>query len=354
MNKKHATLPSFRALLIVGSFLVTVAGCLQDHPIPNPLTLSASQGPPFATGLRAPIGLADDPKGNLWVTEAGSGTVNNGQVTVITPAGVKYPVITGFLSVVNPEGTPSGLNHLLFRDGTIYVLHGVEGKLYTLNVTGFVPGTTAPIAASTLTGIDIGTFVRNAHPNAPDPKDSNLFNLAFGPNDDLFITDAGGNAIVRRDKTSGALSVYAVFPDFPNPTFPSAPVGPPTIDPVPTGIVFDGTNFYVSTLGGFPFPVGIAKIFRVSGTGAAPVTPVVYKSGFSGLTDIVLTPGGKPLVTEFGFSTPGRVASGDDPAISLFTPAITPVDILRSSTSPNTYYVLYYGPGIIVKLTAIN
>ncbi|MCY7359068.1 MAG: hypothetical protein LH609_16735 [Rudanella sp.] len=65
MNKKHTSFFSLRALLIVGSFLVTVAGCLQDHPIPNPMRLSAAQGPPFATGLRAPIGLADDSKGNL-------------------------------------------------------------------------------------------------------------------------------------------------------------------------------------------------------------------------------------------------------------------------------------------------
>ena len=93
MNKKHTSFFSLRALLIVGSFLVTVASCLQDHPIPNPMTLRAVQGPPFATGLRSPIGLADDPKGNLWVTEAGSGTVNNGQVTVITPAGVKLSLI---------------------------------------------------------------------------------------------------------------------------------------------------------------------------------------------------------------------------------------------------------------------
>lgn len=338
----------------MSGFLFAVASCLQDHPIPNPMTLSAVQGPPFATGLKAPIGLTEDPAGNIWVTEAGSGTVNNGQVTVITPSGAKYPVITGFVSAVSPENSPEGLNHLLYKDGKLYILHGTEDKLYIADVSGFVPGVTAPFAASLLTSYDIGTFVRNAHPNAPDPKDSNPYNLAFGPGGDLFITDAGGNAIVRRNQGTGALSIYAVFPDYPNPTYPSAPVGPPTIDPVPTGIVYNGTNFLVTSLGGFPFPTGISNIFQVSGTGPAPVTPTVYKTGFSGLTDIVLTPGGKPLVTEFGFSTPGRVASGDNPATSLFTPAITPVDILLSSTNPNTYYVLYYGPGIIVKLNATN
>jgi len=353
MKMQRSTLPSFLVLLVVSCFILLLDSC-QDHRIPDPTTLAAVQGPPFASGLRSPIGLTDDPKGNVWVTEAGSGTVNNGQVSVITPSGTVYPAITGFVSAISPENSPEGLNHLLYREGKLYILHGVEEKLYIVDVSGFTPGVSTPIAASSLTGIDIGTFVRNAHPNAPDDKDSNPYNLTFGPNNDLFIVDAGANAIIRRNMTSGALSVYAVFPDYANPTYPSAPTGPPTIDAVPSGIVFDGTNFYVSTLGGFPFPTGIASIYQVSGTAAAPVTPTVYKSGFSGLTDLTFTPGGKLIATEFGFSTPGRVVKGDNPATSLFTPAITPVDIMLSTAAADTYLLLYYGPGIIVRLSGSN
>lgn len=339
------------ACLFVGGALVSC----QDHAIQNPMTLTAAPGPPFATGLRAPIGLAEDPRGNLWVSEAGSGTVNNGQVTVITPAGVKYPVITGFVSSISPENTPEGLNHLLYRDGKLYILHGGnEDKLYIADVSSFVPGVTAPFAASLLTSYDIGTFVRTARPNAPDAPDSNPYAMTFGPNGDLFIADAGGNAIIRRNQTTGALSVYAVFPDLPNPTYPSAPMGPPTLDAVPNGIVLSGANFLVTGLTGFPFPVGGSNLYQVNANGTAPVTPTVFRGGFSGLTDVELTAGGQPIVTEFGFSTPGRVANGTNPAATLFTPAITPVDILRSMTSPNTYYLLYYGPGIIVKLNATN
>jgi len=356
MTQQRSLLRSWLTTLIVSSLLFSVTGCMQDHRFPNPVTLTAAQGPPVAAGLRFPIGLAEDNKGNLFVTEAGSGTVNNGQVTVITPSGAKFPVITGFVSVISPENTPAGLNHLAFKEGKLYILHGVEAKLYIADVAGFVPGVSTPIPASSLTSFDIGTFVKNAHPNAPDPKDSNPYNLTFGPNGDLFITDAGGNAVIRRNKDTGALSVYAIFPDAPNPTFsgPGPRVGPPTIDPVPTGIVFNGTNFLVSTLHGFPFPPGIAKIYQVSGTGNAPITPTVFKDGFSGLTDIALAPGGKPLVTEFGFTPPGRIADGNNSATTLFAPAITPVDILVSNTNPDTYYVLYYGPGIIVKITASN
>ncbi|MBN8826082.1 MULTISPECIES: ScyD/ScyE family protein [unclassified Spirosoma] len=352
MFPKRYYFPSMLTLLVVSIIVFGVASCvIQDHRIPSPEGLTAVQGPPFASGLKSPIGLTDDPKGNLWVTEAGSGTVNNGQVTVITPAGAKYPAITGFVSAISPENSPEGLNHLAYRDGKLYILHGVEEKLYIVDISSFVPGVSAPISASTLTGFDIGTFVRKAHTNAPDPEDSNPYNLTFGPNGDLFITDAGGNAIIRRDKTTGNLSVYSILPDTPNPGFPSAP-GPPTLDPVPTGIVFDGSNFFVTSLVGFPFPAGQSKIYQVAGAGTPPLSPSVYKSGFSGLTDLTFTSGGKLLVTEFGFSTTARVASGDDPNKTLFTPAITPVDILLSSAGTDTYYVLYYGPGIIVKLTA--
>ena len=80
----------------------------------------------------------------------------------------------------------------------------------------------------------------------------------------------------------------------------------------------------------------------------------LHKDGFSGLTDILLTASGKTLVTEFGFSTPGRIASGDDPSLTLYSPAITPVDILSSNSNADTYYVLYYGPGLILKFKATN
>ncbi|WP_420149432.1 ScyD/ScyE family protein [Spirosoma sp.] len=343
----------FQPLVLVGVFLFGLAGCaIMDHQFPAPTRLVPVQGPPFAAGLMSPLGLAEDLKGNVWVTEAGSGTANNGRVSVITPSGTIYPVITGFPSALSPENSPEGLNHLAYKDGKLYILHATVDKLFIADVAGFVPGVTPAVDANTIPSEDIGTFVKNARPNAPDAPDSNPYNLTFGPDGDLFIVDAGGNAIVRRKKSDGSLSIFATFPDVTKPA--SITAGPPTLDAVPTGIVYDGTNFLVSTLTGFPFPPGLSRIYKVNAMGAAPVTPTIYKDGFSGLTDILLPPSGKPLVTEFGFSTPGRIASGDDPATTLFSPAITPVDIMLSNVNPDTYYVLYYGPGLILKFTATN
>jgi hypothetical protein len=294
MNIKTTSLSSFLTLLLVGSLFFGVTSCMfqvQDHRFAAPTGLTQVGGAPLAAGLRSPIGIAEDPQGNVWVTEAGSGTVNNGQVSVVTPSGT-FTAISGFTSAISPENSPEGLNHLAYRDGKLYILNGVDEKLFIADVSNFVPGVSAPIPASSLQSFDIGTFVRNAHPNAPDPKDSNPYDLAFGPNGDLFIVDAGANAMIRRNKDSGALSVYAVFPDLVN---PGAPVGPPMVDAVPTGIVSNGTDFFVSTLTGGPFPAGAATIYRVSGNAAGPVTPVAYKSGFTGMTNITLSPNGLPI-----------------------------------------------------------
>jgi hypothetical protein len=72
--------------------------------------------------------------------------------------------------------------------------------------------------------------------------------------------------------------VLATFPNFANPT----PVGPPQIQAVPTEIIFDGHDFLVSTLTGFPFLDGAAVIYRVSLSGNVSV----YQSGFTTLVSI--------------------------------------------------------------------
>ncbi|GAB3316034.1 hypothetical protein GCM10027299_05780 [Larkinella ripae] len=355
MTIARSTFRTLLSLTIVSSLLFTVSSCLvkiQDHSFPNPQTLAVT-GDPVASNLMSPIGVTEDPRGFLWITEAGSGTASpaSGQVSVITPSGAIYPAITGFLSAQSPEGGPEGLNHLIYKDGKLYILHGVDDKLYIVDVSNFVPGTTAPIAASTLTGQDIRQFIFAQNPPLNTPQDSNPYNLTFGPEGDLYIVDAGANAVIRRNKDTGALSVYATFPDI------TGSPKPFSGDVVPTGIVFDGTKFWVTSLTGAPFHQGLASVFHVTPNGATG-TVTTYKTGFTGLTDIALTPGGKPIVTEFGFAAGppinGRIASGDDAGTTLvMVGPNNPVDILPSRTA-DTYYVVYNADkvGKIVKVMA--
>ncbi len=256
---------------------------IEDPGLSNPVVTE------IATNLRTPLGLELDQKNRLWVTEAGTGS-NDGQVSLIMQNGEVVPVIRGFASGIDPEGNASGLNHLVYRDGMLWILHGLEGRLYMADVSDFRPGD-IPLQASEIPFEEVGAFVLANDFGQEDTGETNLYNLTFGPKGDLFMTDAAANAIVRRDVKTGELSIFATFPDFANPT----PVGPPTIDAVPTGITYDGHRFLVSTLTGFPFVLGAAKVYEVDRTGNVEV----FEEGFTTLVDIELRGGGQPVVLQF-------------------------------------------------------
>ncbi len=333
-----------RALLLAGISALVVSSCVQDHKVPQPTKLSGSG---FAAGLKFPIGLTVGKGEVLFVTETGTGN-NDGQVTAITPDGQKYPVITGFPSVISPEGSPAGLAHLKYKDGKLYILHGILGRLYVYDISAFTPGVTPAVAAGGLPFEDIAGFVASIDfttLNFPDTGESDPYNLTFGPDGKIYITDAGANIVIRRNSV-GSFEVFATVPSIATGIVSG---GPPTVESVPTGIVYDGSKFLVTSLTGLPFPAGVAKIFQITPAGAL----TDYKTGFTGLTDIILSPGNKPVVTEFGFGPPGgRVASGEDAAVTLLSPVATAVSIELSLTFPDTYYVLSYGPGTIQKVTA--
>ncbi len=254
--------------------ILFIAGCrkIPDLPLAKITTV--------ATGLEAPMGLETDWQGNIWVAETGTAN-NDGKVVLVVPGGseagkettMTYDAIINLASILNAlSGEVEGPANLLFDNGTLYILAG--DYLYTADVSSFKPGD-APIDANTLPYEDIGTWVRSQ--NIVTPNDSHPYNLIKGPDGKLYIVDAGANAIIKRE-TAGDYSVFAKFPDMPNPT----PVGSPFIQSVPTGIIFDAGNFLVSTLTGFPFLEDQAVIYRVSMAGVVSV----YKEGLTTLTGI--------------------------------------------------------------------
>ncbi|MBC8151709.1 MAG: ScyD/ScyE family protein [Bacteroidetes bacterium] len=298
----------------------------------------------LASGFVGPIGVETDARGRVWVSESGSGK-NDGQVSMVTADGTKYPVITELPSTPFMNEV-SGTDHILFADGVLYILD--KSKLYKANVAGFNPGD-APIKASSLTPEDIGQFVLN-YPFVNNTRDTHLYNMTLGPDGALYIADAAANAIIRR-ATTGALSVLAEIPGIPNTT----PVGPRVIESVPTGIVYDGQKFLVSTLLGFPFPSGRALVYQVDLTGNVSI----YQSGFSSLVDVNLNqdavPG--PLVLEHGQFGPmgfaantGRLlkATGTGSAV-LLSGLNLPTDVEQADD--RTYYITSLGNGNLLKAT---
>ncbi|MDQ3291850.1 MAG: ScyD/ScyE family protein [Bacteroidota bacterium] len=328
--------------LLFSLSLLVVTGCREfyeylDSVEPNPLKVKE-----YATKLKAPIGLTLDAKQQLWVTEVGTGK-DDGTVSVFVN-GQKKVVINGFPSTIGDEGLV-GLNHLLIKDGKVYILH-TNGILYIADISSYKIGST-PLKASSLQKQNIGTFVLN-YPFKVKPDESNPFNLTVGPEDNLYITDAGANAVIRRTP-AGKLHVFTTFDDIKNPT----KLGPPTIDAVPTSIAFNNQHFYVTILTGFPFPTGKARIYSVDQSGKVSI----YQEGFTTITDMTFDPTYNPVVVEHGqFGeqgfTPntGKIVVAADNGQAKFGPALNqPTAIVRSG--PLTYYVNSLPDGKIFKVT---
>ena len=303
----------------------------KEEVVPEPEQLMAAN---FVDQLRAPIGLTLDTKGQLWVTEAGTGK-NDGSIVMITPQGTKTTAMTGFPSVI-ANGAIEGMSHPLFHDGKLYVLHGVSGMLYTIDVASFKAGDAA-LALATAQKEDVGTYIRSL--NLTNPINSNVFDLVMGPDGNLYIADAGANAIFKRDKATGKLSLFAKIPD-----------AATKVEAVPTGIVFDGTRFLVTTLSGFPFAPGNAKMYQITTDG----TVSEYKTGFTTLSHLTLSKNNKPLaiqMAEFG-ATGFQALSGkvvNEEGKVLLPSIMMPTDIERSGN--REFYLLSYALGTIQKLS---
>ncbi len=302
----------------------------EPDPIPEPVSFTRAG---FVTGLNHPIGGSVDARGNLWVTDAGTGA-DDASVIMITATGEKTTLLSGLPSVVS-NGSIEGISHALAHNNKLYILHGISGMLYIADVSGFTKES-SPLVLEDVPSEDVKTFI-NAQ-NLVDPLNSNAYDLTIGPDGDLFFTDAGSNAIIRR-KDDGTLSVFAKIPALDG-----------GADAVPTGIAWDGNDFYVSILTGFPFAPEAAKIIKVDKSG----TVSDYKTGFSTLSAINFTAGGKPLVVQLGVfgatgfgPTEGKVL--DETGKVLAEGFGMPTDLIKNND--RSYYLVNYLSGDIDLLS---
>lgn len=324
--------------------IIIVTGC-QDHRIPSaPITPTVTT---LATGLVTPIGVETDGKGRVFVTEQGTGK-NDGRVSEVTPDGKVYPVVTGLYSVTNTVGDLDATDHLLYVNGILYFLN--PKGLYKIDIASFKTGST-PIPASSLTPEYIQQFVLD-YKFVNDTGESHLYNMTLGPDDALYFTDAAANAIIRRSST-GALSVVTEVPGIVNPNPAGPPPGPPFIQAVPTSITYDGKQFLVSTLLGFPFPAGKAILYQMDPSGKL----TIYQQTFNSLTDVENDGNGKPLVLEYGVfgamgfgKNTGRLlrANGSGSDI-LLTGLNLPTDLRVADI--HTAYITSLGDGALLKVT---
>ncbi len=329
-------------LSVLGATCLLVACQDERAQTPVPLTVTT-----LTTGLVAPIGVETDASGRVFVTEQGTGA-NDGRVSEITPDGKIHPVITGLYSFKRPDNELDATDHLLISNNTLYFLNA-KG-LYQFNLGSYKTGD-SPIAAASLVPENIQQFVID-HVFTQDTGESHLYNMTLGPDGALYIADAAANAIIRRSP-AGQLSVVAEVPGITNPNPAGPPPGPPFIESVPTGITYDGNQFAISTLLGFPFPAGKALIYRMDAAGKL----TVYQQTFNSLVDIENDGAGNYLVLEHAAFGPtgftpktGRLLRAKGSSTDLLIDKLNlPTDLKLSDA--HSAYLTSLGDGALLKIT---
>ncbi|HET7117616.1 MAG TPA: ScyD/ScyE family protein [Hanamia sp.] len=351
-SKRNPVSTKITWLVACVALLFVFAGCKKVNLVPH-LSITT-----VASGLAGPMGIETDSYGNIWVSEGGTDTLdtngsthnNDGKVIVITPNGKQYDAIINLSSYKNAaSGQLQGTVHILRDGSTLYVLSG--DYLYRADISHFKPGD-KPIDAGTLPFEDIASVIRQI-PSANNPeKDSHPYNLTKGPDGNLYITDAGANAILKRTGVNN-YSILAEIPNFSNPTNPL--IGGPIVQAVPTSIRYDGSNFLVTTLTGFPFLEGQATIYKVSLSGNVSV----YQKGFTMLVDQAPGNSSNHIVVQYASSFSLATEYAPNSGALLWVNGSTtkvlagglnqPVSIKQVNNY--TWYVTSLGDGSVLKVT---
>lgn len=265
-------------------------------------------------GLDIPRGIAFDADGNLIVTVVGSG----GEVEMVLPGpegdATMRLGMTGRIVSVAPDGTatdwiagfPSyagdfetlGLYRAIPHGDSLWVIYSGAGAATT---GAFWQDSVVELDAATLAVRRIINLNDYEVQNDPDGNgyDSNVSDIAWGPDGTMYITDAGGNDLLSWTEADG-LQTVAAWPE----------------NPVPTSVeVAENGDIYVGFLGAGLAP-GAGRIERWSGGELAETY-----AGLNTISDILLV-GDTLYAVElvlFGEEGPGpgRVITVDS---SGFTP----------------------------------
>ena len=287
--------------------------------------LEKREGETVASGLNGPMGLLIDPEGNLWVADSGVGGDEILEVIDLDGEKIRVPFgNTARVIRVAPDGTqnevvklPStvlmeqnyGATRLTLLDDTLFVASGIwmtpgtNPKPKMATVERVAEGETVQVA-------DLWAFENENDPDGSTKRESNPYGLA-AYEDDLLVTDAAANTLLRVDPDTGEVSVVAVFEGVPSPVPNERRGGEMLNDPVPTGVTVDDDGMiYVSFLPGWPPLPGSAKVVRVTPEGEVSD----YATGLDLLTDLQAAPDGNLYavqMAEFGEQGPvpdtGRV-----------------------------------------------
>jgi putative flavoprotein involved in K+ transport len=286
---------------------------MQTGQLPSGEEMAEAELVSVAAGFNGPQGILLDGDGNLWVIDAGVGgemeipfvnpetgqeeTVlvgDTSRIVMVTPDGEQIEVAT-LPSLLTPQEA-SGGSRLAVLDGVLYATSGgwieaagEEAMPLMASIVAVGEGEVTEVANTWALEVEENPdgFILESHP----------YGLSAGPDGLLWVADAGANALLTVDPSSGEMSIVAVFDGvegpFPNPARGDAMES----DPVPTAVVVgeDGVA-YVSLLPGFPFTPGSAKVVMVNADGMVSD----YATGLTMLTDLRMGPDGEMYGVQFG------------------------------------------------------
>lgn len=262
-------------------------------------------------GFEGPQGVLVAPDGSIYVIEAGVGGNevlnirlpdgkvmpgkfgNSARVVRITPDG-KQAVVVSLPSLLGDHGAIGG-GRLAMLNGDLYVTNGIwvenyEGKRR--------PNTSAvlKIADGKVTEVantwdleeteNVGGFIKDSHP----------YGVAVGPDGNLWVADAGANALLKVDPKTSKIQVVAVFEGQPFAEANPMRGGKNETDPVPTAVAFDKAgNAYVSLLPGSMMP-GASRVMKVDSSGKISE----FAKGLTAVTDLRMGPDGNLYAVQLG------------------------------------------------------
>ena len=265
----------------------------------------------IAEGLVLPIGIEADPNDQIWVSEMGApsptdppGTPGVGRVSMLAAnldgSYTQVPLVENIQVAFNAMMEPAGAHHISFApDGSLLLATGgpnvPSAYPYLGSVLRYDPtytvlsaGPYAVDGAALIGQVPVFPFVRQ---DAGYP-DSNTYS-AIQIGTEMWIVDAGANAVIRYDTVSES---YSVLAELPNKTNPKGTT-PPFSQAVPTRIIADGMGgAYLVELTGFPFIAGNANVFQLAADG----TVTTIATGLQTLLDVALASDGSLLVSSGG------------------------------------------------------
>lgn len=293
-----------------------------------------AQGEVVAEGLNGPMGVLVDPNGDLWVVDSGLGgestvegfdftgqaiTGNYGptarivKVSLADGAMVDVATLTSLSNGTENEGG----SRLALLDGVLYATGaGWHPAVIPSTAETPLPGT------GSLWRIEADGTVSEASPlwqlerdNNPvsTEVDTHPYGLLAGPDGNLWVADAGMNALLKVDPATDDAAIVATFDPlpgvFPNPNYANEML----TDAVPTGVALADGVIYVSFLSGAPFIPGSAKVVMVGEDGAVSD----YATGLTMLTDLRTGPDGALYATQFGLFTERGPVPGSGAVIRI-------------------------------------